>query len=191
MDENIIGEQNSIISENSDKKDFSTLYNFLQTTLNNHYEINESIDNTLFAKNIQTLYNSNIGKIFTKNNIITKENDADSTINIIAQFKTEGLSKDQFSIINDLKKYNDVVLQLAEDTPDAPIHCNGVCVGFCTITCGINCNKSCAGGEMTGEIYQGVGEWGCDCSSACRSSCGSCTGTCDSSVMAIADNISV
>lgn len=172
-----IGRQHTIISENSNKKDFSTLYNFLQNTLSNHYEINSATENkdstTLFAKNIKTLYDSNKNKTFPQNNIITKTNHADSTVNIIAQFKN-GLSlKDQFSIINALDPYNNVISALAQDTAENPTHCQGQCVGFCSNTCGADCVNSCIGNTQVGTSFLGLACSSCssDCMEACGTSC--------------------
>lgn len=170
-----IGKQGTIISENSNKKDFSTLYNFLQNTLNNHYEINSATEDkdstSLFAKNIKILYDANKNKTFPQNSVTTKANHADSTVNIIAQFKN-GLSlKDQYSIINALDSYNNVISALAQDTNENPIHCQGQCVGFCSNTCGTDCVNSCIGNTQIGTSSS-LGLACSSCSSDCRQICG-------------------
>lgn len=173
-----IGKQDTIISENSNKKDFSTLYDHLQTALSSHFvqgtELNDDTT-TFFNKVMRSIYNDNKNKVFSQNTVITKANAADTTINIISKCKSSLQSKEQFQIINSLDDYDNVICKIRDD----PSHCSGICVGFCTTTCGGVCVKTCIGGEGSTSTYQGVGETGCDdCSSACSRACGSCYGTC-------------
>lgn len=175
-----IGQQYTIISENSDKKDFSTLYNHLQDALSKHFnqstELNDQTT-TFFNKIMRSIYNDNINKTFPQNTVITKANAADATINIISKCKESLQAKGQFQVINSLDYYDDIICKIRDD----PSHCAGVCVGYCTTTCGGECTQTCIGGEMPTSIYQGQGTTGCNsgCSSVCSQQCGAnCTGTC-------------
>ena len=177
-----IGKQCTIISENSDKKDFSTLYNHLQDALSKRFDQGTELNDettTFFNKIMRSIYNDNINKTFPQNAIITKANAADTTINIISKCKESLQSKEQFQVINSLDYYDDIICKIRDDES----HCAGVCVGYCTTTCGGKCFQTCIGGEMPTSIYQGEGQTGCgeNCSSQCSRECGTnCSGTCAS-----------
>ena len=174
------GKQYTIISENSDKKDFSTLYNHLQDALSKRFDQGTELNDettTFFNKIMRSIYNDNINKTFPQNTVITKANAADTTINIISKCKESLQSKEQFHVINSLDYYDDIICKIRDDES----HCAGVCVGYCTTTCGGKCFQTCIGGEMPTSIYQGQGTTGCSsgCSSVCSQQCGAnCTGTC-------------
>lgn len=174
------GKQYTIISENSDKKDFSTLYNHLQDALGKRFDQGTELNDettTFFNKIMRSIYNDNINKTFPQNTVITKANAADTTINIISKCKESLQSKEQFQVINSLDYYDDIICKIRDDES----HCAGVCVGYCTTTCGGKCFQTCIGGEMPTSIYQGQGTTGCSsgCSSVCSQQCGAnCTGTC-------------
>ena len=174
------GKQYTIISENSDKKDFSTLYNHLQDALSKRFDQGTELNDettTFFNKIMRSIYNDNINKTFPQNTVITKANAADTTINIISKCKESLQSKEQFQVINSLDYYDDIICKIRDDES----HCAGVCVGYCTTTCGGKCFQTCIGGEMLTSIYQGQGTTGCSsgCSSVCSQQCGAnCTGTC-------------
>ena len=174
------GKQYTIISENSDKKDFSTLYNHLQDALSKRFDQGTELNDettTFFNKIMRSIYNDNINKTFPQNTIITKANAADTTINIISKCKESLQSKEQFQVINSLDYYDDIICKIRDDES----HCAGVCVGYCTTTCGGKCTQTCIGGEMPTSTYQGQGTTGCNsgCSSVCSQQCGAnCTGTC-------------
>ena len=173
-----IGKQYTIISENSDKKDFSTLYNHLQDALSKRFDQGTELNDettTFFNKIMRSIYNDNINKTFPQNTVITKANAADTTINIISKCKESLQSKEQFQVINSLDYYDDIICKIRDDES----HCAGVCVGYCTTTCGGKCTQTCIG-ENT-YIYQGEGKTGCgnNCSSECSRECGTnCGGTC-------------
>lgn len=174
------GKQYTIISENFDKKDFSTLYNHLQDALSKRFDQDTELNDettTFFNKIMRSIYNDNINKTFPQNTVITKANAADTTINIISKCKESLQSKEQFQVINSLDYYDDIICKIRDDES----HCAGVCVGYCTTTCGGKCFQTCIGGEMPTSIYQGQGTTGCSsgCSSVCSQQCGAnCTGTC-------------
>ena len=174
------GKQYTIISENSDKKDFSTLYNHLQDALSKRFDQGTELNDettTFFNKIMRSIYNDNINKTFPQNTVITKANAADTTINIISKCKESLQSKEQFQVINSLDYYDDIICKIRDDES----HCAGVCVGYCTTTFGGKCFQTCIGGEMPTSIYQGQGTTGCSsgCSSVCSQQCGAnCTGTC-------------
>ena len=174
------GKQYTIISENSDKKDFSTLYNHLQDALSKHFDQGTELNDettTFFNKIMRSIYNNNINKAFSQNTIITKANAADTTINIISKCKESLQSAEQFQVINSLDYYDDIICKIRDDES----HCAGVCVGYCTITCGGECYKTCIGEDMPTSTYQGQGSTGCgeNCSSECSRGCGAnCSGTC-------------
>ena len=174
------GKQYTIISENSDKKDFSTLYNHLQDALSKRFDQGTELNDettTFFNKIMRSIYNDNINKTFPQNTVITKANAADTTINIISKCKESLQSKEQFQVINSLDYYDDIICKIRDDES----HCAGVCVGYCTTPCGGKCFQTCIGGEMPTSIYQGQGTTGCSsgCSSVCSQQCGAnCTGTC-------------
>lgn len=173
-----IGQQYTIISENSDKKDFSTLYNHLQDALSKRFDQGTELNDettTFFNKIMRSIYNDNINKAFSQNTVITKANAADTTINIISKCKESLQSKEQFQVINSLDYYDDIICKIRDDES----HCAGVCVGYCTTTCGGKCTQTCIG-ENT-YIYQGEGKTGCgnNRSSECSRECGTnCGGTC-------------
>lgn len=175
-----IGQQHTIISENSDKKDFSTLYNHLQNALSKHFDQSTKLNDettTFFNKIMRSIYNNNINKAFSQNTIITKANAADTTINIISKCKESLQSAEQFQVINSLDYYDDIICKIKDDES----HCAGICVGYCTITCGGECSKTCIGEDMPTSTYQGQGSTGCgeNCSSECSRGCGAnCSGTC-------------
>ena len=174
------GKQYTIISENFDKTDFSTIYNHLQDALSKRFDQGTELNDettTFFNKIMRSIYNDNINKTFPQNTVITKANAADTTINIISKCKESLQSKEQFQVINSLDYYDDIICKIRDDES----HCAGVCVGYCTTTCGGKCFQTCIGGEMPTSIYQGQGTTGCSsgCSSVCSQQCGAnCTGTC-------------
>ena len=165
-----IGKQGTIISENSNKKDFSTLYSNLQSTLSDRQN-----PFNIFGQRIKQVYNNNKNKTFPTEDIISLE-DAKSTINIIAKFvdKAEIKNKAKYDIINSIASYDDILQTLTNDEDDSPIHCKGQCIGFCNSTCYEACSGKCKS-EGTADTYNND-----SCGGNCTGTCnGSCSSECD------------